>query len=486
MTDNNDASEISRRGFLAGATSLLGGALAGAGLRGAFVDAAGPERGPAALAALYHGLSADQRRHICVPLHHPSRQLTNTSLIAKRPHVRELLGPEQRARLSRIADATLSQHGRLRYGPLLGRDCGGTDACVLLIYGQPHEPGFHAMLNGGHLLLRTAEASSAGVLFGGPIAYGHQRGDFQYRVPGNAFAFQSDAANAFYATLTTAQRALARVAIAPHELQVQLQGSAGEFEGLRIEHAGERAVVAAHAWVDSVLSSFEPGRARALWSALERNGGVAGMHAAFYEDGAYYPDRAPYARVASAERARRGEPYFQRWRLEGPAAVIHFNGAPHVHAYLHIAQDAADQYAGAQLALAERPLGTPELVHLLANAMRAATGEAYGFFPLSDVSARIGRGPVTEGTLWSLDPYENPLCVVEVRGAALQAPARLQLQAQGAVVSASARYRIATTAYAARRGALGRAERVEPRAELLRDALVQQVTRHGLPNTVAS
>jgi hypothetical protein len=25
------------------------------------------------------------------------------------------------------------------------------------------------------------------------------------------------------------------------------------------------------------------------------------------------------------------------WRIEGPAFVCHFRGAPHVHAYLHVA-----------------------------------------------------------------------------------------------------------------------------------------------------
>jgi hypothetical protein len=24
------------------------------------------------------------------------------------------------------------------------------------------------------------------------------------------------------------------------------------------------------------------------------------------------------------------------WRIEGPSAVVHFRGAPHVHAYIHV------------------------------------------------------------------------------------------------------------------------------------------------------
>ena len=50
-------------------------------------------------------------------------------------------------------------------------------------------------------------------------------------------------------------------------------------------------------------------------------GGVDKLHMAFYEQGDLEGDKV-----------------WDIWRLEGPSFVWHFRGAPHVHAYINIAQ----------------------------------------------------------------------------------------------------------------------------------------------------
>jgi hypothetical protein len=52
---------------------------------------------------------------------------------------------------------------------------------------------------------------------------------------------------------------------------------------------------------------------------LKQTGGLDKLHLAFYQQGDLKSDKV-----------------WDIWRVEGPAFVWHFRGAPHVHAYINI------------------------------------------------------------------------------------------------------------------------------------------------------
>ena len=56
-------------------------------------------------------------------------------------------------------------------------------------------------------------------------------------------------------------------------------------------------------------------------ACLKAQGGLDDCRLAFYEEGHLRP----------------GE--YDIWRLEGPAFVWHFRGVPHVHTWVHVADD---------------------------------------------------------------------------------------------------------------------------------------------------
>ena len=57
-------------------------------------------------------------------------------------------------------------------------------------------------------------------------------------------------------------------------------------------------------------------------SCLKAQGGLEQCHLAFYQEGDLGNDRI-----------------WDIWRLEGPAFVWHFRGTPHVHVWVHVAND---------------------------------------------------------------------------------------------------------------------------------------------------
>ena len=61
-----------------------------------------------------------------------------------------------------------------------------------------------------------------------------------------------------------------------------------------------------------------------MWILLE-NGGIDNLNMAFSKSGDLKDDGV-----------------WDVWRVEGPAFVWHFRGAPHVHAYINIAGRKAD------------------------------------------------------------------------------------------------------------------------------------------------
>jgi hypothetical protein len=470
---------LGRRAFLLGAAAGAGWLAArGLGAPALLERRGAPLGSDEILRALAATFTPRQRELIVLPAGHPSRQITNTLTVLERPHLGTLLSPAQRALVDALYRSLLSPEGQAAFAGTVAVE-GRLDGAVLAIYGEPELPGAAAVIMGGHLMLRSGEGPG-GAAFGGGTAYGHQIGNRRWRVPGNSFAPHGDAANRLFAALSPDEKRRAVQPKPPHELVLQVQGTQGAFAGVRFERLGEAAQRAAAQLVDTVFASYPEAEGVRAHACLEANGGIGALHFACYASHGFYEDMVAWDSLDAAERARRGDPYWQVWRVEGPGAVLHFQGHPHVHAYVHVVREPARTNVGETLAETEGALEGEPLRRLVEAALRRVTGETLAFYPEA-VPARFCPGAITTGLAYALDPYANHVAVATIEGRAMGEPLRARLAAQGVAVDPAQRYRIASAEYFARGGeGFGEAEHVETSSQILGDALVAQLRARGL------
>lgn len=476
---------IGRRAFLVGAGAAAGALVArGLGVPRIVEPTSTPPAYAGTLRALGHSLSPLQRELLVFPADHPSLQIVNTISVLERPHLGTLLTPAQRALAADLYASMLSEQGR--------RDLAGTiavegrlDGCVLAIYGEPENGDARAVLSGGHLMLRGGGAGPGGAPLGGGVAYGHQIGNGRWRVSGNSFQHHGDAANRVYAALPPEARARAVLATPPHELVLQPLGAGAALPGVRTGELPEAARARVAALVETVLSPWpDSERANAL-AALDANGGVDALHVSFFESHGFYEDMQRVSELDPSERGRRGDPYWQVWRVEGPGSVFHFQGHPHVHAYVNVVRDPARAYVGESLGVTPSGVEGPALRRVIEGALRRAT-ELPLAYAIDSVPGRFCPGEVTTGLAYALDPYRNHVVVATVATEALGAGLRARLEENGVALTPGARHRVATVDYAAGEVKLvGEPERVERSPLLLRDALVAHLRAGGLADASA-
>ena len=250
-----------------------------------------------------------------------------------------------------------------------------------------------------------------------------------------------------------------------------MQGADGRFPGVQIGSLGAASQDEARRLLETVFSCYPEDRQREAFACIEGNGGIEALYVAVYGSHGFYSDMKTWDALDPAERAVRGDPYWQIWRIEGPGAVVHFRGYPHVHAYIDVVRDPARANLGESLARIDAPLEGEPMRQLLEAALRRATGEALAFHG-AEVPGRFCPGDVTTGLAWSLDPYANRVAVATIEGREMAFDLRQRLTAQGARIERGDLYRIATTDYYGREEEFGTPHSVESSPLLLRDALV--------------
>lgn len=460
---------LDRRTFLLGLGAGAGWLAArGLGARGLGRTAA-PEDFAATLRTFAASLTPLQREHIVFPADHPSRQLNNTFAIVKGPHLGTLLSPEQQVVARQLFDGMLSERGRDAFAGTIAVE-GRFEGCVVAIYGDPAREDAEVLISGGHLLVRGG-ASSRGSALGGGVSYGHQIGNGEWRVPGNSFAYHGDALNRFMTTLGPVERTAAILPAPPHELVLQVQRAGADFPGVAIGSLGAAPQDEARRLLETVFSCYPEERQREAFACIDGNGGIEALHVAVYASHGFYADMKSWDALDDAERAQRGDPYWQIWRIEGPGTVVHFKGSPHVHAYIDVVRDPARANLGESLAHIDAPLEGEPMRQLLESALRRATGEALAFHG-AEVPGRFCPGDVTTGLAWSLDPYANRVAVASIEGREMAFDLLRRLTAQGEKIERGDLYRIATTDYYGRQDEFGKPKSVEVSPLLLRDALV--------------
>jgi len=286
-------------------------------------------------------------------------------------------------------------------------------------------------------------------------------------------------------TLDAEQRDAAILPAPPHELVLQVQGAGASFPGVAIGSLGDASRDEARRLLETIFSCYPVQRRRDALSCIDANGGADALHVAVYASHGFYADMKPWDALDPAERERRGPPYWQIWRIEGPGTIVHFKGSPHVHAYLSVVRDPARANVGESLGEITTPLEGEPMRRLLEAALRRATGEALAFHG-AEIPGRFCPGLVTTGLAWSLDPYANHVVVATVGGRDMAFSLRTRLAAQGLRIVSGGLYRIATTDYFGRQDEFGEPQAIEASPLLLRDALVAHLRAGGLDTLPAA
>jgi hypothetical protein len=322
---NTPRSRLSRRQFVASSAGVA--AVAAAPLADAAPAAATAET---LAAQLHSSLTAAQRAEICFPwdYRHPKFGLLRTRVgnnwNATEPEVASSFYTKDQQQLVReIFERLVEPDWIPRFDKQLEDDAGGFGhAQSVALIGEPGSGRFQFLLTGRHMTLRCDGDAEPHVAFGGPIFYGHDAGGFNESKdhPGNVFWPQAVAANAVFAMLDGRQRSQALVDILPKESAIAFRPAGADRPGIPVAELSPDQ----RAEVERVLTILlEPYRAvdrQEVRACLEKQGGLERCHLAFYKQGDIGNDGV-----------------WDNWRLEGPAFVWHFRGAPHVHVWVNVA-----------------------------------------------------------------------------------------------------------------------------------------------------
>ncbi len=406
------------------------------------------------------------RERVCVEYDHPLRQYHNRGVGAGGLAIDAgRFTWEQRGMLTDLLHAGLSESGRERVPEEFFVQVGGVHWMKVLVCGDPDAPPYQLILSGPHLNLRLGGRSREGVAFGGPQVYGDQRGDGRAGLPGNLYRFQLEIGQRLYRSLDEEQRREAVLETAPIQTRIELRGRAGNFPGTPVVGLSSTSGWVVRDLVDGILSTYPVEDAAYAWECLEHNGGLDSLFLSYYADG---------------ELA--GEGSSQIFRLEGPAAVLHFRGAPHVHAFVNIGKD-GDAPLSVGETLGENPVALEgrAVKRLFERAMQDRTGADLAWYDLGAVVGGLRPGTIRTGDIYTLESWQDRVVVVEVRGSRLAQPLLQALDESGSRVDPRRRYAIATTAEVASESASDQLGAVESSRSdvLLRDATIAFLRKNG-------
>jgi hypothetical protein len=414
---------------------------------------------------LLASLDDEQRADACVPYDHPLRQYHNRGVWGGGRDIMFGFSRRQRRLLTDLMHAGLSAEGRQRVPEEYFAQWTGVHSMRALVCGDPATGPYQVILTGAHINLRLGGASREGAAFGGPQVYGDQRGDSRPGLPGNLYRDQFELGHRLFRSLTPAQRTRAVLEVEPMQTSIELQGPSGTFPGVPVAELDNEHRLVAVQLVDRILSTYSAADADHARQCLAANGGIAALCLSYYE-------RGSGGRISEA----------QVFRLEGPAAVFHFRGYPHVHAFVNVAMSAdAPLSSGEPLGENSRWLDNAGVKALFEAAMRSESGADLAYYPEDRVAGRLRPGAIRSGDIYALESWQETMDLVEVHGSNLTP---LMLDQLGSTPDGSRMYRIATSEYAARelQERLGRVESRQ-QTRLMRDVAIAYLKQHGFEAT---
>ncbi len=310
------STSVDRRHFLR--TSAVVTLAAAAGMP-RFVSGA-PTKASAAesiVTAFYESLSDKQRAGICMPFDHDLRKRVNANWHVTKPLIgSDFFNKSQQDMIDQIVRKITSEDGYERLQRQMDDDDGGLEAYSVAMFGNPKEGNFQWLLTGRHLTLRADGDSVAKAAFGGPLVYGHGE---ETNPKDNVYYYQTQQVNQVFKALDADQAKRALLDKAPAEADVKTQGAEGKFPGLAVSEMSSDQQQLVRDTLKVILAPYREEDVAEAMQLIESGGGLGSLRFAFYKQGDLGND---------------GQ--WDIWRIEGPTAVCHFRGAPHVHAYLNI------------------------------------------------------------------------------------------------------------------------------------------------------
>lgn len=342
-----------RRDFLQTSSAVCGALLAAANSP---LSAAEPESpADAAVRMLYESLNDAQRKAMCfawdkkgsyggLPL-----RLHVTNNWAVSPMAVGSLNPEQQALVQGVFESVLEPGWTEKLHQQAKDDTGRLwlQDRRIAIFGTPGNGLCQCVISGFHLTFRAGQGPS-GVAFGGALSHGHQPSGFHEKPghPGNIFWYQAQEAHKVYSLLDGKQQQQALIAtgmpyyefngridrtpILPTsqleralEPDVRFRGEkAAELPGLPVAEMSGDQRRAMRQVLTRLLEPYRPAYRTDVLTCLEKQGGLEKCRLLFYRE---------------HQLGKEGE--WDNWRIEGPAFIWYFRGLPHVHIWIHIAED---------------------------------------------------------------------------------------------------------------------------------------------------
>ncbi|MGA2033897.1 MAG: DUF3500 domain-containing protein [Thermoguttaceae bacterium] len=331
VVGSSSNANISRRGFLraAGAATALAAAMPSPMITAAEPAATRPPS-ESLVKLLYNSLTAAQKEQVCFGWSHVAEDLglLRTRISANwhvtKPVIQsDFYTADQQKLIREIFLGLIQPEWVSRIDKQLKDDEGGFGKQSMAIFGTPASDKFEFILTGRHITLRCDGNSTEHVAFGGPIVYGHAASGFNEKPghPNNIFWPQAVAANGIVKMLDGKQRAVAVIKTPPRENAIGFQGQKAPLPGIAVKDLSADQKAHAQAVLAKLIEPYRQSDRDRVAACLKAQGGLDDCHLAFYEEGQL---------TAGA---------YDIWRLEGPAFVWHFRGVPHVHTWVHVADD---------------------------------------------------------------------------------------------------------------------------------------------------
>ena len=337
---------LPRRDFLktAGATSAAVGVAVSAGSLPRVVTAADADAAKQApethVKKLYDALNESQRKEICFDWDYvvtsPTRRggtgllrsfISNNWSITPRAINSDFFTKDQQELIRAVFEGVYNPEWLPKIEKQLQDDAGGYGrGQSIAIFGKPGEK-FELVMTGRHLTVRCDGNTTEHLAFGGPIFYGHQASRVSGLLekdghPGNVFWHQALAANKVFEMLDGKQRKSALLTRRPQESSVGFRGADGKFPGIPIADLSADQTKEIEKVLDTLLEPYRKTDQVEARACLKAQGGLAKCSLAFYQEGDLGDDSV-----------------WDNWRLEGPSFVWYYRGHPHVHVWVHIADD---------------------------------------------------------------------------------------------------------------------------------------------------
>jgi hypothetical protein len=311
---------IDRRGFVA---SAAGAAIAATALplvgNSAFAAPTRKSAAETAVKELYSSLSKEQRPIVALPLDDKRRTQINPNWHITKATIGKFFNAAQQDLITKIFKGMTSEDGFERFQKQMADDSGGgLKAYSIALFGDPNDGPFEFELTGRHHTSRADGNSLEGMAFGGPIVYGHSK---KGNTPQNLFSYQTTSANEVFEALDAKHREKALLAKAPGEGSVRLRDDVTQTPGLACSELSSDQKELVESTLKNILLPYRKEDVDEVMEMIKASGGLDEVRIAFYKNGDLDNDKV-----------------WDIWRLEGPSIVCHFRGAPHVHAYINVAQ----------------------------------------------------------------------------------------------------------------------------------------------------